>query len=146
MRGRKRLKQESLFQFFFRASSCPGGEGQTKAVYYKTRNKNKRSRLDLTNSVPYIWHMPYAIYAIYMAHICHMPYMPYAIYVPYIWHTVGEIQAAPFVFVSRFIIHCFCLTLSAAATACAKKKLKKALLFQALSPTHYSKTPTVSAF
>ena len=42
-----------------------------------------------------------------------------------IWHSVGEIQAAPFVFVSRFIIHCFCLTLSAAATACAKKKKKK---------------------
>ena len=30
-----------------------------------------------------------------------------------IWHSVGEIQVAPFVFVSRFIIHCFCLTLYA---------------------------------
>ena len=55
MRGRKRFKQESLLQFFFffRANSCRGGEGQTKAVCYKTRNKNKRSRLDLTNTVPY---------------------------------------------------------------------------------------------
>ena len=39
-----------------------------------------------------------------------------------IWHSVGEIQADPFVFVSRFIIHCFCLTLSAAELLARKKK------------------------